>query len=403
MNSLSKAWIFLLFSWLFGCDSSDDQDPMTGDDQNPVSVDLTDAILNDFRLSEVSYTDIQIRQPEIVGGEERVPGEIIITIPAALNTFDLSLDSVNFDTSRFEISPAVGSVQSFGAGNIITYTITSLEDPGKSINYLVSVIQSETPPGPGPKITGFRFEKSKNANLPSDIEALRIVEYPAMGTHAIYVLVPEDIDLTDLIPSIDFQGGELRYRQRAIDFSVYPETDLSIDFTSDYDFLLFEDKNRLELSVNTPGSQNRYWVIVDVENPIELQENSISTADVIEGETRRFLFTWVNKGNHPVQQGISASDYIDNSTEAKGNIFSAFLAVADPAQAGFIRPGEEGNVSVTINANGAIIGEYDMKIVFSPKYDLNRAMINDLIDNLNPIEDIFNTVELDIKTTVIRR
>lgn len=384
-----------MISWLFACNS--------GDDQDPVIVDLADAVLNDFPLFEVSYTDIQVRQPEIVDGEEITPGEIVITIPATFDILDLSLASVNFDVSKFEISPAVRSVQSFEAGNVITYTITSLEDPGKSIRYLVSVIKEEIPPAKEPKITGFRFEKSKNANLPSDIEALRIVEYPAMNSNAIYVLVPVNTDLANLVPSIDFEGEELEYRQGENDFSEYPETDLNVDFRSDYDYLSFRDRNGFELSVNTPGTQNRYRVVVDVETPINLEENSVSTPVVTVGETRRFLYKWVNEGNHPVQNGMTASNYTDNAPGSKGNIFSAFLAVANSTQGGFIRPGEEGNISVTVDADGAAIGDYDMTIVFSPKYDLNRAMINDLVDDLNPIEDIFNTVELNVKTTVINR
>ena len=395
MNILYKVGFVLLISWLFACNS--------GDDQDPVIVDLADAVLNDFPLFEVSYTDIQVRQPEIVDGEEITPGEIVITIPATFDILDLSLASVNFDVSKFEISPAVRSVQSFEAGNVITYTITSLEDPGKSIRYLVSVIKEEIPPAKEPKITGFRFEKSKNANLPSDIEALRIVEYPAMNSNAIYVLVPVNTDLANLVPSIDFEGEELEYRQGENDFSEYPETDLNVDFRSDYDYLSFRDRNGFELSVNTPGTQNRYRVVVDVETPINLEENSVSTPVVTVGETRRFLYKWVNEGNHPVQNGMTASNYTDNAPGSKGNIFSAFLAVANSTQGGFIRPGEEGNISVTVDADGAAIGDYDMTIVFSPKYDLNRAMINDLVDDLNPIEDIFNTVELNVKTTVINR
>ena len=395
MNILYKVGFVLLISWLFACNS--------GDDQDPVIVDLADAVLNDFPLFEVSYTDIQVRQPEIVDGEEITPGEIVITIPATFDILDLSLASVNFDVSKFEISPAVRSVQSFEAGNVITYTITSLEDPGKSIRYLVSVIKEEIPPVEEPKITDFRFEKSKNANLPSDIEALRIVEYPAMNSNVIYVLVPVNTDLANLVPSIDFEGEELEYRQGENDFSEYPQTDLNVDFRSDYDYLSFRDRNGFELSVNTPGTQNRYRVVVDVETPINLEENSVSTPVVTVGETRRFLYKWVNEGNHPVQHGMTASNYTDNAPGSKGNIFSAFLAVANSTQGGFIRPGEEGNISVTVDADGAAIGDYDMTIVFSPKYDLNRAMINDLVDDLNPIEDIFNTVELNVKTTVINR
>lgn len=401
MKSVFTIGFFLTIGLFLGCDSGNDQDPETYD---PIEVDMTAANLTDFQLSEVAYVEIQLRQPEIVNGAQRTPGEIIITIPATFDTFELSLASVNFDTAKFEISPVVGSVQSFGAGNVITYTITSLEDPDRNISYRVSVIQEDPLPKEEPKITGFRFEKDKNADLPSDIEAQRIVEYPAMNFNAIFILVPNGTDLTDLVPSIEVEGGELQYRQGDNDFSRYPETDLSIDFICDYDFLSFRDRNELELSVNTSEAHIRYRVIVDVEDPIELEENEVSTADVIQGETRTFRFKWVNRGNHPVRHGISASDYGNNATDdTKENIFDAFLGMSSAIQAGFIRPGEEGSVSVTVNADGAVPGDYDVNILFTPKYDLNRAMIDDLVDDLNPIEDIFNTVALNVRTTVVSR
>ena len=397
MNTF-RTGILLLVSVLIGC-SSDNDNELEVDDQ--LTVDMTAAILTDFQLSEVSYVDIQLNQPGIVDGAQISPGQIMITIPATFNHFELSLASVNFDISKFDIFPAVGSVQSFGQGNTITYTITSLEDRDMSISYMVSITRDDAVTEKA-EITGFRFEKSKNADLASDIDAVQIVAYPKMNSNAIFVLVPEGTDLTSLVPTVNFEGVELHYRQGDDDFIPYPETDPSIDFTSNYNFVSFEDRNELELSVSTPGSQNRYRVIVDVEDPIEMLESSVSTDTVIQGETRVFKFKWLNKGNHPVQHGITASAYSNNvQGDTKENILNAYLATSSALQVGFVRPGEEGNVFVTVNAERAELADYDVKVLFAPKYDVNRAMINDLVDDLNPVEDIFNRVELDVKTTVI--
>ncbi|BFP41702.1 hypothetical protein FGF1_25470 [Flavobacteriaceae bacterium GF1] len=399
MNTF-RTGIFLLVSVLVGCSSDNDQGL---EEDNRLTVDMTAAILTDFQLSEVPYVDIQLNQPEIVDGVQLTPGEIMITVPATFAPLELSLASVNFDTSKFEIFPAIGSVQSFGEGNAIAYTITSLEDRNLSISYLVSITRDDAATEKA-EITGFRFEKSKNTDLASDIDALRIVAYPARNSNAIFVLVPVGTNLTNLVPTIDFEGDGLQYRQGDSDFIPYPETDPSIDFTSNYDFVSFEDRNELELSVTTAVSQNRYRVIVDVEDPIEMLESSVSTATVTQGEIRVFPFKWTNRGNHPVQHGINASTY-SNSIEGdtKENILNAFLATSSPLQAGFVRPGEEGNVLVTVNAAEAELADYEVKIVFAPKYDVHRAMIIDLVDDLNPIEDIFNTVELHVKTTVTGR
>ncbi len=397
MKNLFKISLFLLVGLLIGC-SSDDSKP--SEDKVPIEVDLTTARLNDFQLSEVTYTDISLTQPEIVAGEEKTPGKIIITVPTETNQLSLSLASVNFDESKFEISPSVGSAQSFEVGRAIIYTITSKDDSEKSISYLVSVVK-EVPVEDQLKITGFRFEKSKNSELPSDIEATKIVEYSGSNWNAIYILVPNETNLNDLVPTIEFEGETLEYRQGSTDFMAYPETDLAVDFTSDYDIISFRDKNEFLLSVKGSGVQKNYRVIVDVQNPIKLQDNSVTTADLIEGSgTQRDILKWINKGNHPIQRNLKASEYVDNTSDKIGNIFNAFLEVSEALQGAYIRPGEFGYVVFSVDTNGATIGDYNVDIIFSPKYDLNRARINDIRDDLNPIEDIFAPIKLNIKSTI---
>ncbi len=395
MKNLFKTSVFLLISLFIGCSSDDSKPP---EDINPPNIDLAAARLNDFRLSEVTYTDINLTQPEIVDGEEKTPGKIIVTVPSETNDLSLSLASVNFDESKFEISPALGSVQSFEEG-VIIYTITSREDVEKSISYLVSVVK-EAPAEEALKIKGFKFEQSKNQKLSSDIEATKIVTYPSKNS-AIFILVPVGTELNDLVPTIDFEGESLEYQQGSSDFMVYPETDLHVDFRSDYDQLNFKDKNEFTLLVKKGEFERYYRVIVDVQNPIELQENSVSTGDLTEGDgTIRYSLKWINKGNHPIVRDLKASNYVDNTSGEIGNIFNAYLEVSDVLQGIYIRPSEEGVVIIKVNTDGATIGDYNVDIVFSPKYDLNRARINDIRDDLNPIEDIFEPIKLNIKSTI---
>ncbi len=396
MKNLFKTSVFLLISLFIGCSSDDSKPP---EDISSPDIDLTAARLNDFQLSEVTYTDINLTQPEIVDGEEKTPGKIIVTVPSETNDLSLSLASVNFDESKFEISPSVGSAQSFEVGSSITYTITSKDDSEKSISYLVSIVKEVTAEEIL-KITGFRFEQSKNQKLSSDIEATKIVTYPSKNS-AIFILVPVGTELNDLVPTIDFEGESLEYQQGSSDFMVYPETDLHVDFRSDYDQLNFKDKNEFTLLVKKGEFERYYRVIVDVQNPIELQENSVSTGDLTEGDgTIRYSLKWINKGNHPIVRDLKASDYVDNTSGEIGNIFNAYLEVSDVLQGIYIRPREEGVVIIKVNTDGATIGDYNVDIVFSPKYDLNRARINDIRDDLNPIEDIFAPIKLNIKSTI---
>ncbi|AUP77749.1 hypothetical protein [Flavivirga eckloniae] len=399
MNNVFKISALLLITLLIGCSSDDSENPET--DAEATKVDLKTAFLDDFKLSEVAYTDIDLTQPEIVDEKEKTPGKIVITVPATVANLNLSLASVNFDKSKFEISPAVESVQSFENGNSVNYTITSKEDASKSIHYAVSVIKEKVEFN----ITGFKFEKSKNNLLSSDIEATKIVEYKVNNSNAIYVFVPVGTDLTALIPTINFEGESLEYKQGGDAYKTYPTTDLKINFKSDYNKLNFTDNNELTLLLKSSGLSKLYRVIVDVESPISFKESSVTTPDIAKGTVKNIKYKWVNNGNHPVWDRLDASEFVDNTTDKKGNIFSATLRkITTPTSLDvLIMPGEEGDVIVTVTADDANVntGDYDTGIVFTPKYDVNRAVINDIEDDLNPIEDIFTPVTLNVKATII--
>lgn len=393
VNSIN---LLLICLQIVSC-NSDESEP-----NQATQVDLTEAFLNDFKLSETDYVNINIINPITSTDSGNTSGEIEITIPATYDNLNLSLFSVNFDESKFEISPAIGEQVSFES-NSVTYKITSLVDSEKSIQYNVSVMKEEIPE---PVITGFAFEKNKNPNLSEDIEALKIVDYPGSTTGgSIITLVPNGTDITSLIPTVIYTGGQLGYRQGDDPtFNLFPtDRNLEVDFTSNYNPLAFSDRNQFHLSVRSELDNSliiRYLVIVEYENPIEFQQNTITSPTISLGEERRFRLDWTNSGNHPIQGNLEASSYIDNTANNLGNIYAAYLDISDPLQGAYIQPGEKGFVYIDADANGKIIGDYDIDIVFTPKYDVNRAVINDIEDDLNPIEDIFKDVILNVKTTI---
>ncbi len=399
MNNFFKVSIFLVVGLLSGCSSDDDN---TTPDQGGTAIDLNEAKLNDFKLSEVTNKDVKIEQPEIVEGKEKMPGTIVITVPETTDVLNLSLASVNFDESKFEIAPKVGEAQSFEVGTVITYTIKSKVDPEKSIRYLVSVIKESTTPGTdGLKITGFKFEQSKNGALRQDIEAKKIAEYQNKQG-VIYILVPQGTDISKLVPTINFEGESLAYSQRNAAYREYPETGLEVDFTSDYSITGFEDKNVFLLEISNGTEKRGYQVILDFENAIEFEQTKASTPDVRKGNARIFtMLKWTNKGNHNILYNIKGREYIDKTVDNKGNIYEVGLTPAEIIQGNYIRPGEEGKVIVKVTAEE--IGDYEIDVVLHPKYDLARAQItdNDLVDLTNIFEDLFGPITLNIKTKVV--
>jgi hypothetical protein len=74
-----------LFLFTISCQDKDDSKP------TDVYPDLENARLTDFPLSEISYLEIKIVHPEIVGGEEKKYGEIEITTPNTSGSLLLSL------------------------------------------------------------------------------------------------------------------------------------------------------------------------------------------------------------------------------------------------------------------------------------------------------------------------
>ncbi len=152
MNIKNKCYVIigfiLSFALIAGCSSdsskSSDDGPETGED-----VILEDALLNDFPLTETHYVKINIVPPTIVNNEETEQGQILVTVPNTITDFNFSLQSVNFDSEVFSISPAISSSQDFSESKSVIYTISTIEDSAEILHYSVKVIK-EGDPEPDP-------------------------------------------------------------------------------------------------------------------------------------------------------------------------------------------------------------------------------------------------------------
>ena len=322
---------------------------------DPDSIDLTQARLSDFKLTETNYTNIQISHPELNNGAETAHGQISVKIPKGNTQLNLTPAISNFANDAFTISPALGTVQNF-SNRIVTYTIASKKDPGKRVHYDVSIIEEVDPANTQPAVTGFRFEKGKNPALPADVEAAKIVE--GVGTIGkIYVFVPAGTNFSNLAAIIQFSGQELYYTQDANSApqnstASYPAAGKIIDFAYPKQFFAI---------VKSGQTVKTYEVIVDVRNPIKFATSTVTTADAARGGIRFIEATrFTNQGNHPITiSAIQHSGQLPVGT-------NAIRASAVIPSFGLI-PGESTVVHATISAQTYPVGAYRVTSSFIPK------------------------------------
>ena len=303
-------------SFLLSC-SSDSADDLP----EPVEVDLNQARLTDFPLNEIEYVDIDIVHPEIQNGQETSRGTITITLPFTQVLRNYSLESVNFDLSKFEINPAVGEQRLFSENIPVVYTITSLEDAEKSIHYEVNVVIS---PPEQLKLVDFSFLAANNAQLPSDVNALKIVQNPGQSSDSlVYIMLSSPVDFSQLTPTVGFEGAKLEYRLNNQDYEEYPATGLSIDFKYP-NFVYFR------ISDQTNTRSQVYQIITDVLNPIKFESSELVIND-IKADSSYFLegvIRWEHQGNYPIRP-LTASSYTNITTPIAGferNIARVFFS-----------------------------------------------------------------------------
>ncbi len=374
MKTVFFLGVAVLSVWTTSCNQSEKVDPQT-----PATVLLENAKLTDFPLKEAAYTSIDMVQPEMNGNTEIQAGEIKIVLIKPFAEQPLSLAKVNFDTEKFTISPAIGEKQTFSATTPVTYTITSKENPAFKIHYRVFVITDL--PAADLMITGFRLEKSKNPDLPADIEASRIEVDQQLNY--IYLFVPVGTDFSNLTPTITFNGSKLSYVNYANGSDTspvegeYPVSGKSIDFK--YPKVTF-------LKIRNASGEliKQYNVIVDVKNPIRFNAPIMSTLDVKDGEPYfGVIGTFTNQGNHPIS--YRGATYKDKIPVIPTNVIQAFLQIPG----GGLQPGETSNVNGNVT-RGYPPNSYQTTAVAIPTFSLNSAG-----------SDLLEPSEVIVKTNII--
>ncbi|HEY3406167.1 MAG TPA: hypothetical protein VGK59_22425 [Ohtaekwangia sp.] len=368
------------------CSDSNDAEKTNGN--------LEELRLTDFPLTEITYTDIEIIHPEIVNGEQVDPGHITIVIPRSYNSLVLSLKQFGHDKGKYTITPLPGELQNF-TEEPVTYTVSFSAFPDRKVQYEVSIAYSDEPWTENKTITGFRFEKSKNPDLPQTIEAVKIADYESSSDGAIYILVPDGTDFSKLVPTITFDAAKLYYKTN-VDFTEF-ENGITVDFKYPNQFFLQAENSLGEKSM-------LYTVIVDVRDPVVFDEPVIVTTPVKTGDgstSTSFLAfsTWTNRGNHPIT-GMAPKEYIEKTYPFSGsdiNIITTSLANPQGGTPGVL-PGEKGQVHITVK-QVSITGQYSTKAVFKPTFSFNINTISYWPPD-DRIEDIFAEASVTIQSTL---
>ncbi len=384
MNTLSKITgiVCLILYVVFATNCSNKLE----EDVQPIpstEVLIENAKLTDFTFSELDYSNIEIKHPEITAGVETKPGEIKITIPFSSSTMELSLKKVNFDSDKFDIFPGIGVKRLFSDTDPVIYTITSKQNPKVVIRYKVFVIKGSAPPQPEKlEITGFKFEKSKNPGLPGDIEAARIET--ELGFKRIFIFVPSGTDFANLTPTIAFkgEGAKLYYSQDptssiGVTGTEYPEAGLAVDFKYPKRFFLAVK--------NTSSVSQTYEVIADVKNPIKFDINPISTSNIAKNETFfGTVGTYTNQGNHELTS-FGATYKNQNPTLGGSNIGRISLEIPGTG----LKPGESSNINFSLNktlSSQLFAGAYKFTSVHPPGFSMILSWPPDAAELLDPSE-----------------
>lgn len=352
-----KITLFLLLLapsfFMEGCDK-DDTVPIAED-----TIVLEEAKLTSFKLTEVDDANIQIEiiQPTIVNGVETVFGQIRVTVTKAFDFAKYSLREVNFDQRKFSISPAVGVGVAFSTTVPTIYTVKSKSNPDKMLHYhvlkVVKFLAADL------KVTSFRFEKSKNPNLPADINAEKIETEGQLKR--IFIFVPVGTDFTNLTPTISFDGAKLLYTNSSESYQDYPTDGITIDFKYPKTFVLKVSGGDAELA------DQLYDVIVDVKDPLKFNANPIVVPDIVKGTAfSGEVGSFTNQGNHlltsfaPRYTSINLPAGIDKL---------GLISLTIPG--GGLKPGESSRISYFLTATNSTsfpAGNYQFKAAIQPGF-----------------------------------
>ncbi len=352
------------------------------------NIDLENAKLNDFPLEEINYSDIEIIQPIIKNNEEITKGEITITVPYTVISLNLTLKSVNINTSEFSIFPDVGVQSFFSEKEYVTYKITSKIDPEKSLHYKIKVLIEEKPKEEKLSLTTFELIDVNHKDKPyTDIDLTTKATSQAIDSLA-FCLFPVPVNYSKLTPAITYEGSKIEYRTNNNNFKEYPiTTGAEIDFSY---------PNTVDFKIsNTDNSKFKiYRIIVDTDYPVifsgqtiiqpnlnqgEFLSHSVTVPNVKMGSTYNGVgvTTWKNMGNYPISN-MSPNEYTNTTGPvADLNIFTTTLS----STGGNINPGEEGTVNIVIT-NTPMLGTYKSTAEFHLRFNQNSfRTVNSPEDN----------------------
>ena len=337
--------LLLALALLIGCSKPGPENP-------PPAVDLGMAKFLDFAVAELNYLSIDITHPTIVNGSETLEGSIRVEVPANTPALQFTPNTNNFTQAAFSVAPALGTTKDFTSP--VVYTVTSTTDPAKKVHYRVSFVRAAATNDPM-ELTGFRFEKSKNAQLSDDVTASAIISN--LGTLSkIYVFLPQGTDFSALRATVTHTGGSLVYSQdpNAVpeqSTTAYPADGLSINYAYPRHFYL---------TIKNTGGSKTYEVIADVRQPFEMEHVSIAVPGVNFGSTEiRQVSRLLHVGNHPLSlTGISHVSGQANYTAIRANTL---------IPNGGVLPGQTATVTATINGTSNPPGNYAVTASFAPK------------------------------------
>ncbi|WP_348823632.1 hypothetical protein [Flavobacterium aestuarii] len=343
--------IMIVFGSLLTSCSSESSDPEPAADK---TVDLKEALLDDFSFSEAAYISIDITQPEIKDNLETKPGEIKIKVPNG-SALELSLKKTNLDPAAFSITPAAGTKKTFSTTEPVVYTIVSLKNPKQVIHYKV-LIELEVPhTSETPEITAFKFEKSKNNALAQDIAAAKIDNEKKQ----LFIFVPVGTDFSSLTPTITFKGEKL-YILNGNAKEEYPAAGKKTDFKYPKTF-------SIQIESDAGAKSQFYSVIVDVKNPIKFEVATVEVPNVKKNEDFfEKIGTFTNQGNHPIT--AFANTYKNKIPDLDtSNI--GLISLTIPG--GGLLPGESSDVKFSLNktlAKAVPAGTYQFTAVVPPGF-----------------------------------
>jgi hypothetical protein len=363
------ALILLTITAIFiGCSKDDNVNP----NPNQNSINLEDAKLNNFRLFGITPVSINITQPSIVNNKETVFGKIDIVVPntVSLNGIASSITSNELNLSKFAILPGNSTMLNYETQGHVHTIVNVLDYSQELLHYTVNIKKEVIPTPSTLTVVDFKFEKSKNPQLPNDVTIERRFN-DVNSSQVIYLFVPKGTNFSNLIPTATFDAEEVFYTQStSIPLSdvntPYPAVPTSFDFAYPKSFIIvLRDKvnNRLK------------WVdvFVDVKDPVEFANAAITT-NITASSSSAFIAgitTWKNVGNHKLnlQSGTTYENLIPNTPS---NLITSNMFFI-----GNSLPNQSDNVSVRVIGN-LPVGTYKTTAVFYTKFTGHDA-INDLV------------------------